>query len=73
MAQRSLDDEDSAGEGFSGKAVKGDTVQPHLPTMMGRTSGNKVVVFQSDSARPGDYVNVTITRSTSATLIGKTI
>ena len=38
--------------------------------MMGRTSGNKVVVFQSDSARPGDYVNVTITRSTSATLIG---
>ena len=73
MAQKSLTDEDSAGEDFSGKAVKGDAGQPHLPTMMGRTSGNKVVVFQSDSAKPGDYVNVTITRSTSATLIGHII
>ena len=38
--------------------------------MMGRTSGNKVVVFQASDIRPGDYVTVTITRSTSATLIG---
>jgi len=38
--------------------------------MMGRTFGNKVVVFQASGIRPGDYVNVTITRSTSATLIG---
>jgi len=38
--------------------------------MMGRTSGNKVVVFHADGVRPGDYVSVTVTRSTSATLIG---
>jgi tRNA-2-methylthio-N6-dimethylallyladenosine synthase len=73
IAQKSLDDEHSAGEGYPVKAIKGDAGQPHLPTMMGRTSGNKVVVFQSDTASPGDYVNVTITRSTSATLIGNLI
>ena len=50
-----------------------EAMQDNAVTMMGRTSGNKVVVFQSDSARPGDYVNVTITRSTSATLIGHII
>jgi len=41
--------------------------------MMGRTSGNKVVVFQASGVHPGDYVNVTITRSTSATLIGNLV
>ena len=50
-----------------------DVEQNNSVTMMGRTSGNKVVVFRSDSVRPGDYVNVTITRSTSATLIGNII
>ena len=50
-----------------------EAMQDNAVTMMGRTTGNKVVVFQSDSARPGDYVNVTITRSTSATLIGNII
>ncbi|HMT67298.1 MAG TPA: TRAM domain-containing protein, partial [Bacteroidales bacterium] len=38
--------------------------------MTGRTSGNKVVVFRASEVQPGDYVNVTVTRSTSATLIG---
>ncbi|MRR24210.1 TRAM domain-containing protein, partial [bacterium] len=41
--------------------------------MMGRTSGNKVVVFQASDVRPGDYVQVTISRATSATLIGNLI
>jgi tRNA A37 methylthiotransferase MiaB len=41
--------------------------------MMGRTSGNKVVVFQASAVRPGDYVLVTITRTTSATLIGNLV
>jgi tRNA-2-methylthio-N6-dimethylallyladenosine synthase len=41
------------------------------PTMMGRTSGNKVVVFQADGINPGDYVEVRIIRATSATLIGE--
>ena len=40
-------------------------------TMTGRTSGNKVVVFESDSARPGDYVYVNIEKATSATLTGR--
>jgi tRNA-2-methylthio-N6-dimethylallyladenosine synthase len=38
--------------------------------MVGRTSQNKVVVFPKDSCRPGQYVNIRITRCTSATLIG---
>ena len=49
--------------------VEGTAKKP-AGAMMGRTSGNKVVVFQASGIRPGDYVNVTITRSTSATLIG---
>ncbi len=28
--------------------------------MMGRTSGNKVVVFQAEDIKPGDYVDVKI-------------
>jgi tRNA-2-methylthio-N6-dimethylallyladenosine synthase len=49
--------------------VEGPAKKP-AGAMMGRTSGNKVVVFQASDVRPGNYVNVTITRSTSATLIG---
>ncbi len=49
--------------------VEGQAKKP-AGAMMGRTSGNKVVVFQASDVRPGDYVNVTVTRSTSATLIG---
>ena len=52
--------------------VEGPAKKP-AGAMMGRTSGNKVVVFQADGVRPGDYVNVTITRSTSATLIGNIV
>jgi tRNA-2-methylthio-N6-dimethylallyladenosine synthase len=37
----------------------------------GRTSQNKVVVFPSGGASKGEYVTVTIERSTSATLVGK--
>lgn len=49
--------------------VEGPAKKP-AGAMMGRTSGNKVVVFQASDVRPGNYINVTITRSTSATLIG---
>jgi tRNA-2-methylthio-N6-dimethylallyladenosine synthase len=49
--------------------VEGKAKKP-VGAMMGRTTGNKVVVFQADNVQPGDYVNVTITRATSATLIG---
>ena len=52
--------------------VEGPAKKP-AGAMMGRTSGNKVVVFQASDVRPGDYVQVTITRATSATLIGNLI
>ena len=39
----------------------------------GRTSQNKVVVFPASQAKKGDYVNVFVERSTSATLIGKIV
>jgi len=39
--------------------------------LMGRNSHNKVVVFPANNARPGDFVNVTVTGFTSATLIGE--
>ena len=41
--------------------------QDHLS---GRTSQNKVVVFQGNGRRKGEYVNVKIENSTSATLLG---
>jgi tRNA-2-methylthio-N6-dimethylallyladenosine synthase len=39
--------------------------------LSGRTSQNKVVVFPGEGRKKGEYVNVFIERSTSATLIGK--
>ena len=41
--------------------------------LAGRTSRNKVVVFPKGNIKAGDYVNVLIERSTSATLIGNII
>ena len=38
--------------------------------LMGRTATNRVVVFDRDGHKPGDMVNVKISSSTSATLIG---
>jgi len=52
--------------------VEGPAKKP-AGAMMGRTSGNKVVVFQASDVHPGDYVQVKITRATSATLIGDLI
>lgn len=51
-------------EGVAKKAISG-------PTMTGRTSGNKVVVFEATDVKPGDYVTVTIERATSATMTGR--
>jgi tRNA-2-methylthio-N6-dimethylallyladenosine synthase len=39
--------------------------------LMGRDSRNKVVVFESQELKKGDYADVRITRCTSATLIGE--
>jgi tRNA-2-methylthio-N6-dimethylallyladenosine synthase len=39
----------------------------------GRTSQNKVVVFPKNDHKKGEYVNVLVEKSTSATLIGKII
>lgn len=41
--------------------------------LSGRNSQNKVVVFPKEDYRKGDYVDVLVERSTSATLIGKVI
>lgn len=41
--------------------------------LSGRTTQNKVVVFPKGDHEKGEYVKVNIERSTSATLIGKTI
>ena len=41
--------------------------------MCGRTSQNKMVVFDKTDERPGDTVRVKITGSTSATLFGERI
>ena len=41
--------------------------------LSGRTSGNKMVVFPKNNEKPGDTVNVRITRVTAATLIGEAI
>jgi tRNA-2-methylthio-N6-dimethylallyladenosine synthase len=49
-------------EGYSKKS------KDHL---YGRNSQNKVAVFPKENYSPGDYVNVMIEKSTSATLIGR--
>ena len=41
--------------------------------LYGRTSQNKVVVFPADGHKPGAFVKVEITQSTSATLIGRAV
>lgn len=41
--------------------------------LFGRTSQNKVVVFKKGNAKKGDFVNVKVTKATSATLIGELI
>ena len=41
--------------------------------LYGRTSQNKVVVFQKGNLKPGDYARVTITDCTSATLKGNVV
>jgi tRNA-2-methylthio-N6-dimethylallyladenosine synthase len=50
--------------------VEGKAKKP-AGAMMGRTTGNKVVVFKAENIKPGDYVHITITSATSATLIGE--
>ncbi|MCU0377496.1 MAG: radical SAM protein [Bacteroidales bacterium] len=49
--------------------VEGKAKKP-AGAMMGRTTGNKVVVFQAADTKPGDYVSITIINATSATLLG---
>ncbi len=39
----------------------------------GRTSTNKVVVFNKGNSLPGEYVNVMVTGATSATLLGQVV
>ena len=41
--------------------------------LFGRNSQNKVIVFDCENACPGQYVTVTVTRCTAATLIGKIV
>lgn len=41
--------------------------------LQGRSTTNKVVVFESDNNKKGDYVNVLITGCTSGTLLGKIV
>jgi tRNA-2-methylthio-N6-dimethylallyladenosine synthase len=52
--------------------VEGKAKKP-AGALMGRTAGNKVVVFQAPGIKPGEYVNINITYATSATLIGNII
>ena len=49
---------------IEGTSKKSDT------ELYGRTSTNKVVVFPGNGYKPGDYVNIRVTRFTPATLIG---
>jgi len=67
---------------LSAKSKKGDVGKIHhvliegtskksADQLYGRNSQNKVVVFPKEHYRKGDYVNVLVERSTSATLIGK--
>jgi tRNA-2-methylthio-N6-dimethylallyladenosine synthase len=41
--------------------------------LSGRTTQNKVVVFPKENFKKGEYVQIRIEKSTSATLIGKAV
>ncbi len=41
--------------------------------LLGRTSQNKVVIFAAQGVKPGDFVQVKITRCSSATLFGEQV
>jgi tRNA-2-methylthio-N6-dimethylallyladenosine synthase len=67
---------------LSAKSKKGDVGRIHkvliegtskksADQLYGRNSQNKVVVFPKEHYKKGEYVNVLVERSTSATLIGK--
>lgn len=50
--------------------VEGESHRSKLQ-LFGRNSQNKVIVFDREDVQPGEYVNVTVTDCTAATLIGK--
>lgn len=52
--------------------IEGDSKRS-ADRFMGRNSQNKVVVFPKNNSKPGDYVHVTITSFTSATLLGEVV
>jgi tRNA-2-methylthio-N6-dimethylallyladenosine synthase len=52
--------------------VEGFSKRSH-DQLYGRNSQNKVVVFPKGDAKKGDYVNIIIEKSTSATLIGQRV
>ena len=41
--------------------------------LQGRTSNNKVAVFEAQNKNKGEYVNVLITECTGGTLLGKIV
>ena len=45
----------------------------HLEQLFGRTEQNRVVVFDRGTHKIGDFVNVKITESSSATLKGEEV
>ena len=67
-AKKSIAHRDTAHNLSPAKAMQDNAV-----TMMGRTTGNKVVVFHASGISPGDYVSVCITSATSATLTGNIV
>ncbi len=73
LQQKNSGERTNAGVGKVHKVLVEGVSKKSKEEMSGRNSQNIVVVFPKENFKPGDYVNVLVTDSTGATLIGKVI
>jgi len=73
LQQKNSSERTNRGVGKVHKVLVEGVSKKSKEEMSGRNSQNIVVVFPKENFKPGDYVNVLVSDSTGATLIGKVI
>ncbi len=73
LQQKNSSERTNMGVGKVHKVLVEGVSKKSKEEMSGRNSQNIVVVFPKENFKPGDYVNVLVSDSTGATLIGKVI
>jgi tRNA-2-methylthio-N6-dimethylallyladenosine synthase len=73
IQQKNSSEKTNSGIGKVHKVLVEAVSKKSTDQLSGRNSQNVVVVFPKENYKPGDYVNVLVTKSTGATLIGKVL